>query len=865
MKITKFLRTVTTGIPRYGWLLLLGCCLVMTIQPMVMATVAPGRSEPDAVHLQAASPAQGIAAGKQLYETGRFADAALAWQRAAQTYHIQGEQGNQALSLSYLSLAYQAMGHWEEAKQAIAASLDLLKTVPRSGSIEIGILAQTLNTQGQLQAAMGQLDAALKTWQEAETAYQQANDPAGRLGSQINQAYALQNLGLFRRAQLLLEQVSQQVQSQPASSLKATGLRNLGVVWQVVGDLDQSKSILQASLAVAQQLNLPAEISATLLSLGNTARSRHDVPTALDFYQQAATVAPTPIARLKIWANHLSLLIEDQRWSEAKALWQQIQPQLTERPPSRTGIYTQVNLATSWMALDRQSSRHDLQPIAQLLANAVQQARDINDERSESYALGTLGTLYQHNQQWQEAQDLTQKALVIAQSSNAPEIAYRWLWQLGQIAQKQGHRPAAIQAYTDAVKLLKTLRGDLLAMSPEVQFSFREAVEPVYRELVSLLVEPPSPSQLELQQARQVIESLQVAELENFLRSACLEARPSQIDRVDPEAAVIYPIILPERLVVILSLPGQPLSTYSTALPKQQVEAVLEHALESLNPIFADQERLRLAQQVYDWLIKPAEPALQHSQIKTLVFVLDGILRNIPMAALHDGQQYLVEKYSLAITPGLQLLEPRSLTQEQRLQALIGGLTEARQGFSALPGVARESDQIATKLAAQVVLDQKFTQQNMQEVIRGSSFPLVHLATHGQFSSQLSDTFVLTWDSRLTVEGLRNLLKLRSEADTTPIELLVLSACETAEGDQRAALGLAGLAIRSGARSTLATLWSVNDDSTTELMVKFYQALTQDNTSKAESLRQAQLTLLNHPQYRHPFYWAPFILVGNWL
>lgn len=865
MKITKFLRTVTTGIPRYGWLLLLGCCLVMTIQPMVMATVAPGRSEPDAVHLQAASPAQGIAAGKQLYETGRFADAALVWQLAAQTYHIQGEQGNQALSLSYLSLAYQAMGHWEEAKQAIAASLDLLKTVPRSGSIEIGILAQALNTQGQLQAAMGQLDAALKTWQEAETAYQQANDPAGRLGSQINQAYALQNLGLFRRAQLLLEQVSQQVQSQPASSLKATGLRNLGVVWQVVGDLDQSKSILQASLAVAQQLNLPAEISATLLSLGNTARSRHDVPTALDFYQQAATVAPTPIARLKIWANHLSLLIEDQRWSEAKALWQQIQPQLTERPPSRTGIYTQVNLATSWMALDRQSSRHDLQPIAQLLANAVQQARDINDERSESYALGTLGTLYQHNQQWQEAQDLTQKALVIAQSSNAPEIAYRWLWQLGQIAQKQGHRPAAIQAYTDAVKLLKTLRGDLLAMSPEVQFSFREAVEPVYRELVSLLVEPPSPSQLELQQARQVIESLQVAELENFLRSACLEARPSQIDRVDPEAAVIYPIILPERLVVILSLPGQPLSTYSTALPKQQVEAVLEHALESLNPIFADQERLRLAQQVYDWLIKPAEPALQHSQIKTLVFVLDGILRNIPMAALHDGQQYLVEKYSLAITPGLQLLEPRSLTQEQRLQALIGGLTEARQGFSALPGVARESDQIATKLAAQVVLDQKFTQQNMQEVIRGSSFPLVHLATHGQFSSQLSDTFVLTWDSRLTVEGLRNLLKLRSEADTTPIELLVLSACETAEGDQRAALGLAGLAIRSGARSTLATLWSVNDDSTTELMVKFYQALTQDNTSKAESLRQAQLTLLNHPQYRHPFYWAPFILVGNWL
>lgn len=865
MKINQFLRTVTTGIPRYGWLVFLGCLLVMTVQPTVIATVAPVRSEPNTVQMQATSPAQGIEAGKQLYEAGRLADAALVWQQAAQTYQTQGELGNQALSLSYLSLAYQAMGRWEEAKHAIAASLNLLKTGPRSGAIEIEIVAQALNTQGQLQAAMGQLDAALKTWQEAETAYQQANDLVGRLGSQINQAYALQNLGLLRRSQALLDQASQQVQAQPISSLKATGLRNLGVVWQVVGDLDQSNSILQASLAVAQQLNLPTEISATLLSLGNTARSRHDIPEAFAFYQQAATVAPTPIARLKAWANQLSLLVERQTWPEAKALWHQIQPQLTEIAPSRIGIYTQVNVATSLIAIERQSASRNIQPIAQLLAQAIQQARSIQDARSESYALGTLGTLYQHNQQWQEAQDLTQTALVIAQSSNAPEIAYRWLWQLGQIAQKQGHRPAAIQAYTEAVKLLKTLRGDLLAMSPEVQFSFREAVEPVYRELVSLLVESPNPSQPELQQARQVIEALQVAELENFLRSACLEARPSQIDRVDPEAAVIYPIILPERLVVILSLPGQPLSTYSTALPKQQVEAILEHTLESLNPIFADQERLHLAHQVYDWLIKPAESALQRNQIKTLVFVLDGILRNIPMAALHDGQHYLVEKYSLAITPGLQLLEPRSLTQEQRLQALIGGLTEARQGFSALPGVARESGQIATKLAAQVVLDQKFTQQNMQEVIRGSSFPVVHLATHGQFSSKSSDTFVLTWDSRLTVEGLRNLLKLRSEADTTPIELLVLSACETAEGDQRAALGLAGLAIRSGARSTLATLWSVNDDSTTELMVKFYQALTQNNTSKAQSLRQAQLTLLNHPQYSHPFYWAPFILVGNWL
>ena len=142
---------------------------------------------------------------------------------------------------------------------------------------------------------------------------------------------------------------------------------------------------------------------------------------------------------------------------------------------------------------------------------------------------------------------------------------------------------------------------------------------------------------------------------------------------------------------------------------------------------------------------------------------------------------------------------------------------------------------------------------------------MVHLATHGQFSSKLSDTFLLTWDDRLTIEGLRNLLKSRSESSATPIELLVLSACQTAEGDQRATLGLAGLAVRSGARSTLATLWSVNDNSTADLMTEFYRSLTQQNMSKAESLRQAQLKLLKNPDFQHPFYWSPFILIGNWL
>jgi CHAT domain-containing protein len=138
------------------------------------------------------------------------------------------------------------------------------------------------------------------------------------------------------------------------------------------------------------------------------------------------------------------------------------------------------------------------------------------------------------------------------------------------------------------------------------------------------------------------------------------------------------------------------------------------------------------------------------------------------------------------------------------------------------------------------------------------------LATHGQFSSNADNTFILTWDGRINVKQLDQLLRSR-EGKLSPIELLVLSACQTATGDKRAALGMAGVAVRSGARSTLASLWSVSDRSTAFLMIKFYRELGKPEITKAEALRRAQVALLHQDDYTSPYYWAPFVLLGNWL
>jgi len=859
----------------------------------LVTQVLPVAAEHSVVPLSLQHPAANstlVEQGIILYETGRFSEAAAVWQQAAQNYQAQSDRLNQALSLSYLSLAYQDLGQWSQAEEAISQSLELLANYQQTTLHNQLILARVLNTQGSLQLARGNNQEALNTWQQAAQTYANAGDEVGFLGSQINQAQALQALGLYRRAQTLLEQVNQQLQSQSDSLLKATALQSLGVTLQVVGNLEDSQKVLEQSLAITQKLDSSVDTSAILLSLANTARDVQNYDRALTLYNQAAAEAINPISKLQAQLNQLSLSRQTQQEKLTQTLLPQIQSQLDNLPPSRAAVYAQVNFAQSLIdslelvgnqRLPISSSKVEnstLQPatnIAQLLSKAIEQARMLEDPRAESYALGQLGHLYEIKQQWLESQKLTQEALILARTTNADHIAYRWQWQLGRILKQQGDFTSAIAAYTQAVNTLKSLRSDLVAVNPDVQFSFRESVEPVYRELVGLLLQS-SPislkegtvsekvSQQNLKQAREVIESLQLAELDNFFRQACLDAQPKQIDEIDSAAAVIYPIILPDRLSVILSLPGQELRYYETNLPQTKVENVLEQLLQSLNPAFSDKKRLQFSQQVYQWLIQPAEVDLAETGVKTLVFVLDSSLRNLPMSALYDGQKYLVEKYSIALSQGLQLLEPRALKRE-RPRVLTAGITEASQGFSALPGVELEIKQIASQLPTEVLLDQQFTSTTLQKEINAEHFSIVHLATHAQFSSQPEETFLLTWNGRVKVKELAQLLQTTETQNSRPIELLVLSACQTATGDRRATLGLAGVAVQSGARSTVATLWSVRDNSTAYLMAQFYQELSKPEMTKAEALRQAQLSLLKESQYQHPLYWAPFVLVGNWL
>jgi CHAT domain-containing protein len=824
--------------------------------------------------------------GKNFYDAGQFAQAVKVLQQATAA-KANGDELNQAIALSNLSLAYQQLGQLPQAESAIAQSFNLLQTEQNIGTAkeQLQILAQALDVRGRLQLAQGQSEAALTTWQQAFEIYTKIGDKAGLTRNRINQAQARQALGHYRQAQKTLAALELTLRKQPDSALKATGLRSLGNVLRVVGNFNTSRQVLEKSLAITKRMGTPSAqaVSDTLLSLGNTARAQQDVPAALKFYQQAATASVASNTRIQAQLNQLSLLLETKQWNAAEQLYPQIQPSIANLPSSRTAVDAKINFAKSLTRLKQHDTTIAVswQDIAQLLATSVQQAKALEDQRAISYALGNLGELYEQNGQWNEAQNLTQQALFAAQTINATDITYLWQWQLGRLLRERGNIQAAIAAYTEAVNNLRSLRSDLVAVNPDIQFSFRDRVEPVYRQLVDLLLRPETgsnPSPKNLQTARTTIESLQLAELENFFRSACLDAKPELVDlfvdKGDRTAAVIYPIILPDRLEVILKLPTQKdLRHYATKKSQVEVEKTLELLMQYLKEPDRTNDVQKLSQQLYSWLIQPLEVELEKMQVTKLVFVLDGSLRNVPMGVLYDDKQqkYLLQKYAIALAPGLQLLEPKPL-QRERLSALTAGLSEPREvagiKFPRLQNVLYELKQIESQVPkSQKLFNQTFTTANIQNQIDSNPFTVVHMATHGQFSSNLEKTFILTWDRLLKIDELDNLLRTSDHSRSSAIELLVLSACETAAGDNRAALGLAGIAVRAGARSTLATLWQVDDLSTARLMSEFYRQLADPKLTKAEALQKAQLALWNDKtqDWKRPYFWAAYVLVGNWL
>lgn len=468
-------------------------------------------------------------------------------------------------------------------------------------------------------------------------------------------------------------------------------------------------------------------------------------------------------------------------------------------------------------------------------------------------------------------------------------IFYLWLGSLSAVA----------------TPLVVPTKQDNELVNQDVCLDFQDGVEKIYRQLVKLRIKNVRDSnnrenlQPKLSLALNVLDKLRLAELRNYLGKDCdLPTINRSIDLKNRNTAIFRSIILEDGIAIILMLPDAD----STKLKMHWVPIPKKVVIETVNELRRRLEKLSdrqntyedKAREVYDWFIRPFASELK--QIKTLVFVQDGILWTIPMASLYDGKQFLIEKYAVANTPSLSLTNFQPLNN-QALEILAFGLTnpsaiDKNTFFPPLSGVKAEMQGISKVIPySKIFLNQNFTSPNLKQKLQKHKPNILHLATHARFSYDLQQTFLVTGEKKdtaknnpdninlnpkqktpkynktITLKELYRIIKTTQSYESKVLELLTLTGCQTAIGSQRNALEIAALSLQAGVKSTVASLWNIDDEATARLIVDFYKNLRQGMT-KAEALQAAQKTWLaqnSTGRYSHPGYWAPFILVGNWL
>jgi CHAT domain-containing protein len=695
----------------------------------------------------------------------------------------------------------------------------------------------------------------------------------------LRHADAHQQLGYYRRSieelragLALAEETDDRYRIAALSS-------SLGSALLAIGETSAARRELQRSLDIARGAGSTGLEAVVRNNFGNLFAAEGDATAALGAYDDSARLAlaarqPELAARAAINAARLLAGLPQPDGEAAEARLRLALTALDRAPASPAHAFELVSIGILLRELDAaagSADRRRLDAARTALSRAVEIAAEFGDVRTESYALGHLGRLYENRGQIDQALRLTREAMFLAQTADAPKALYLWRWQAGRLLAAQGNLDAAITAYEGALRTLQSIRTDLSSVDRRTGApSFREATEPVFLGLADLLLRRAAAGgdraeRADLAQARATIELLKAAELESYFQDECvavLQSRITSIDRLADRTAVLYPIVLPDRTELLLGISGE-LKRVTVAVPRAELNAEVRDLRRALEDVESAQGFLPHARRIYSWLIAPIEGALAKAGIDTLVFVPDGALRTIPLSALHDGDRFVVARYAVATVPGLTLLDARPIARGE-IRPLIAGLSEPVQGFPALENVETELHAIQQMYGGTVLKNEAFVTARLAAALAETPYTVVHLATHATFARNPEDSYLLTHNGQLGLDDLERLVA-PSRFRAAPVELITLSACQTAAGDDRAALGLAGVAIKAGARSALATLWTVYDPATAVLVPEFYRQLGDPRLSKAQALRRAQLSVLRDERLVHPAYWSPFLIIGNWL
>ncbi|MGF1458565.1 MAG: tetratricopeptide repeat protein [Leptolyngbyaceae cyanobacterium] len=857
----------------------------------------------------------------------------------AQTYVEQALTQAQSLGIkpveptlrNNLALIYRKQAQYDVAERYHTEAITL--------SRELGLTpdeALSLSGLGHLRAAQGQYAQAVDYLGQALAIFDES-------GSRKNESIARVSLGAYLDAQgYYAEALDQKQQALAiaeaigALNIEGYALEALGTTYRSLGQLDKALEYSQAAIAIYRDIGDRASEADTLVDLGLVYDRQTQPDRALNTYQQALAIyrdigsvqgESTTLANM----GFIHMQLADH--STAETLFAQaldIQQAI--------GARGRESITLNGLAL-AQAGQNQAEKALNLLQQSLALHRELGDRPNEARVLSDIGKVLAQQGQSETAiiflkaavkltEDLRGNIQGLAledQVAYADSVSDRYR-QLADLLLEQGNIPEA-QQVLDLLKLeeLREFNDPTRATWTGTELVYtdpEQAVIDAHDSLIALgtarvnCVEAADCDQLDDQlQALKAQYDAQVAEFEATIRAN----RQADDEFVDPDnisgdakdlldayaaagqnALLIYPFVLEDKLWLVWAAAGRAIGSVEVPVEQGELAATVQRLGELLTTPTGGNELQATSQQLYDWLIRPLETELTQNEVDHLIFVSDRVTRYIPMAVLSDGEHYLLERYTISsvLAPGLTDTDTR-LTAADSFQVLGLGLTQAVSDFPPLPAVSEELDGIilsdgsdaAGVYPGRVLLDEAFTLDSLEDNVRRHQ--VLHMATHAAFvPGRAEQSYIMLGDGgQLTIPDIEAM-----EHRLEDLHLVVLSACQTAlggtAGDGTEIAGISSYFLEKGrAETVVASLWQVNDNSTSLLMQRFYEFLASGELTKAEALRQAQLSLLYGEDtatrlaaargsiaieplagrslattgLAHPYHWAPFILIGNGL
>ena len=878
--------------------------------------------------------------GHCLLEIGRPSEAMENYRQALAVFRELGNHSGEASALRFLGNACGDVGHYPEALDYYSKALALFRTEHNQGQE-----SATFNDTGIVYDKLSQYEKAIACYRQSMAIDRARGDEDGQAAALGNMAMAYGNLGRYPEAirLSLLALVSDRRKKNKKG--ESDVLINVGGDYRAIGQYDKAIACLQQALAIQRTAGLRRNEGATLNQLGSTHHELGQYAKAMEFHQQALVLCREISDR---WGeasalNNVAGIYDDLGNYDQALLYYQQALALHRQVGDKIGEASTLSNVGNIL-----QNQHKYEEAAKDYSQSIAILHEIGSRGVEAQILNNLATLLEDQGHFAEALDSYQQALDIHHASgdqNNEGLVLGNLLHFYRVA----HEPRLAIFYgKQAVNLFQNLRGNVQSLDKDAQKSYLAAHSGTYRMLAEVLFD-----ENRLDEAQQVLKMLKQEEFFDFLgrdpaaaktlltgaaltpleakwlvrwqkvssaaarqvlrtemtqafhnapqeamNPITLSAGSSKLDQyLRPGVAAVYTIVAPTKLYMIVTT-AEKRSWISTPIKSDDLYRKVLAFRNALQDPTRDPRPL--AQELYKIIVAPIEADLKAAHATTLLWSLDDALRYLPMSALYDGHQYLIERYDNCI---LTLAAPPRAARAPAPAHWTGlglGVSQQHPGFDALPGVRAELSGIFGPIVpGQSLLDTQFTQRTFLAGLKHGDHPLVHIASHFSLSGRDTDSFLLLGDG-----GHLSLADLKADPNVFQgVDLLTLSACNTAmevrSASGKEVEGFGALAQRLGARSVLASLWPVADASTPTLMREFYRLRHASRTmSKAAGLRQAQLELLrgsvtassapskaNRAQrakiagaanttlplftadpkapYAHPFYWAPFVLIGS--